>query len=82
MIHREGSARCAEISKADRRLLRRYESEAASYRAALRHAERRGPRGKMTRLQARLAVFEHECAVIAEYLAEYNGADALTEEAP
>lgn len=81
-IHENRSAQSTETSKGDRRLLSRYETEVAAYAAALGHAERRGARGKIDRLQARLAMFEHECAVLAEYLAEYNGADVLTEERP
>ena len=71
-----------EIIRGDGRLLRRYESEVAAYAAELGHAKRRGRRGKIDRLQARLAMFEDECAVIAEYLAEYNGGDGFTDPKP
>jgi hypothetical protein len=68
MSHRTASDRNADVAAGNRRLLMRYEREVASCAAKLRHAERRARRGDIERLRTRLALFEAECAAIAEHL--------------
>ena len=80
MIHKTGYAQRSEVIEGNWRLLRRYEREVGAYAAELRHAERRGRRDKIDRLRARLAVFEDECAAIAENVAGYDAPDFLADE--